>query len=151
MATTQKNRPHYVENAKFINDEQTVEQTIWPRKLSKYIKTSNWEQRRKTLKESITHEDLVLCVNNGEIYSGTRNSVVFVDELQGVALYVIASSELDVSGNDTTIINKTPSRSDFKFKAVSIWGYVYDSEEALSNDRWSESKLEQVKKLYKSS
>jgi len=151
MATSQKNSPHYVENAKFINDEQIVEQTIWPRRLSRYNKTEKWKQRKRKLNESVTNEDLVLCVNNGEIYSGTKNSVVFVDDLQGVALYVIASSELKTNSDNELIMNKTPSRRDFKFKAVSIWAYVYDAETALSMSKWSEAKLDVIKNLYKDS
>jgi hypothetical protein len=151
MNTTKQNSPHYVENAKFINDEQTVEKTIWPRRLSRYTKTENWKQRKKTLNDCITNEDLVLCVNNGKIYSGTRNSVVFVDDLDGVALYVIASSELKTNSGNTIILNKTPSQKDFKFKAVSIWAYVYDSDTALSESKWSEAKLDVIRKLYKDS
>jgi len=144
MSTTTENSPTYIEKAKFINQEEQVDTGLWPNDPTRYSHTKQWSTRIKDLEGIITQSDIESTIECGELYSSISNSVTFVKELDGVALYVIVSGELmKFEGSYPT----NPSEFDYLFKAVTLWAYVYDEHIAEKSSRWSSQDIDEINKF----
>jgi hypothetical protein len=139
-----ENSPQYITDAKFINEKEDVEEHIWPRDPTHYIRTNAWQDRIGRLLGVISQEQIYDTLKNGELYSSITNSVTFVKEFNGVALYVIVSGELNSYGNSYPT---NPSTYDYTFKAVTVWPYVYDAIKAMNSDRWSSQDIKFIEQL----
>jgi len=144
MSTKTENRPSYITDAKFIDAEDDVEDNIWPRDPTYYIRTKAWKQRIDTLLGVISQDQIHNTIRSGEVYSSLSNSVTFVKEFNGVVLYVIVSAELNCFGGEYPT---NPSVNDYTYNAVSIWPYVWDRDKAMNQGKWSEQDLESIQEL----
>jgi hypothetical protein len=138
MSVEIKNNPPYVKDAKFIDATDNVEEDVWPKNIRYYARTNKWNSRIETLKQVIDQEDIDNTVKYGDIYKSLSNSVTFVRSISGVAIYVIVSAEL-VSCNGEYPTN--PSIHDYKYKAVTVWLYVYDERKAKESSAWTDEDI----------
>ena len=138
MSVEIKNNPPYVKDAKFIDATDNVKEDVWPKNIRYYARTNKWDSRIETLKQVIDQEDIDNTVKHGDIYDSLSNSVTFVRDISGVAIYVIVSAEL-VSCNGKYPTN--PSIHDYKYKAVTVWLYVYDERKAKESSAWTDEDI----------
>lgn len=144
MSTT-KEVPKYVLDAKFINEKIEVDNDLWPRSHRYYFRTQNWSKRFESMNGVVTESDICDVIETGELYNSISNSVTFVKDIEGVAIYVVVSAKLIKQG-DTYPTN--PSTNDYRFNAVTLWLYIHDEELAENTGTWSESDLDQIRELY---
>jgi len=141
------NNPSYIKDAKFIDSTSDVDEGVWPKNVRYYKRTNNWNNRIRRIKGVIEYDEIVETVRNGNLYDSLSNSVTFVRDVSGVAIYVIVSAELiDVNGNYPT----NPSYHDYKYKAVTLWLYVHDELEAKESGVWSSDDIESIRQLCES-
>jgi len=144
MSTVKKDRPSYITNAKFISEEDDVDDEFWPRDPTYYIKTQAWQERLQKLLGHISHDQVLSTIKDGKLYSSISNSVTFVKEIDGVVLYVIVSAELLYPDREDY---SNLSVHDYKYNKVTIWPYVYDERSASKSGEWSSSDIEFIQKL----
>jgi hypothetical protein len=136
--------PKHVEDAKFIYENEDVKKHLWPRDIKKYNKTRSWKDRMGKIRYVTSKEMVSETIKRGEVYNSISNSITFVRPFDGVALYVIVSSELEKNKQKYP---KTPDRSDFKFNAVSVWIYIFNENKASKSDVWTAVDLAYIKQL----
>lgn len=143
--------PGYIEGAKFIEPGAEVDQDLWPRCPSKYVPTRKFQQRFKDLGSIVTEDDVTGAIRYGEVWPSARATISFVNDLGGVVIYVVASSDLK-SDEDLEV---RPSESqypdlqpeDFYYTLVTLWPYVYDRERAWGTGRWSGQQLDEIEEI----
>ncbi|EGQ44162.1 MAG: hypothetical protein J07AB43_02210 [Candidatus Nanosalina sp. J07AB43] len=138
MMKHKENSPPYIKNANFINADEDVTKSHWPRELSAYNKTEAWKRRTERLSHLVDKQDIEITMSDGELYSSIKTSVTFARSIMGVAMYVIVSSELQKYYGSYP---KKPTRDDYEYNAVSVWLYVYDQEMAELFGTWSNEDL----------
>lgn len=144
MENTDEKYPKYVVDAKFIKEEENVDARLWPRDPSRYKKTKQWKERVAKLTGPVSKRIIDNTIQNGELHSALANSVSFVSEHNGVAIYVIVSAELkSFNGEYPT----RPEKHNFRFKKVSLWPYVYNHDQAANSSMWNSQDIYQIKHL----
>lgn len=139
MSVEIKNIPKYVEDAKFIDHTDNVDEDEWPKNLAYYNLTNKWNNRLKKLDGVITRDQIQDTLKHGELYSSLSNSVTFTRDISGIAIYAIVSAKL-ISHNGKYPVN--PSIHDYSYNAVSIWVYPHSPSKAIESDSWSQQDVE---------
>ena len=135
----------YIKQAKFINETEDVDEEFWPRDPDIYSSTQKLFERKQRLSSIVTDNTIRDTIKNGDLHSAISNTVSFVNDADGVAIYVIVSSEL-LKLDGSYPIN--PSRHDYVFNIVSLWVYTYDRNLALKNS-WTEKQLKDIQMFHK--
>lgn len=126
--------PEFVVKAKFIREDEEVDNDLWPRDIDKYSLTKSWKSRVSKLRTVIDGDKIEVAMSEGDIHSAMSNSVSFVYNSDGVIIYVIVSAELAKYGDHYPT---SPRRLDYRFNAVTVWPYVYNRSEALNSESWT--------------
>jgi len=130
--------PKYVQDAAFIELERGINPEWWPRNPSYYTNTKNWKERVSDLASAIHPEHAAALVKHGKPYPAANGNMAFVSDESGVATYAVVAAELKQrNGKYPT----NPAISDYWFKKVTYWAYVFDRTEALDSDVWSSEDL----------
>jgi len=136
--------PEFVEKAKFIREDEEVDNDLWPRDIIEYNLTKSWQARVRKLRGIIDEDKIEKAISKGDIYSAMSNSVSFVYNSNGVIIYAIVSAELTKYGN---YYPTSPRRRDYRFNAVTVWPYVYNRSDALDSGGWSIQDLAYIQTL----
>jgi len=107
--------PEFVEKAKFIREDEEVDNDLWPRDIIEYNLTKSWQARVRKLRGIIDEDEIEEAIVKGDIYSAMSNSISFVYNSNGVIIYVIVSAELTKYGD---YYPTSPRRRDYRFNAV---------------------------------
>lgn len=144
MSSTTEESPAYVQDAKFINQEEDVDPDEWPRHIELYHETDNWRDRRKQLDGIVDDQIIKSAFLSGHLYDSLSNSATFVEPHFGVAIYVVVSAEL-VSHEDGYPTD--PGIFDYDYSLVTLWAYVYDEQMAELSPFWEPEQLARIKKF----
>lgn len=144
MSTEQESSPAYVQEAKFIHQQDDIDPEQWPRHMELYEETRNWRQRVERLDGIISEDKAERVVSTGHIYSSMSNTATFVEPHFGVAIYVVVSANL-LENEDGYPTN--PGLFDYQYKLVTLWAYVYYESAAKVSPYWSDSDIQAIKQL----
>lgn len=144
MVTKKTNIPKYVQNANFIREEEEVDEDWWPRDPYIYTGTKKWSERVKRLEGIINTTDIQEAFQLGDIYKSANNTVCFINDLDGLVIYVVADAQLLKVGDSYPT---DPDHTDYNFKAVTVWPYVYDRDSAWATGRWTGQQLDEVEEI----
>lgn len=135
--------PEYIQDAKFIKPGLEPDEDLWPRDPSIYEPTEKFIQRFKDFGSFMDGDIIEDAIKYGELYTASRGCVTFINDLGGVAFYIVVTSEpkVDISNKNATEVE------DYNYRAVSIWPYVYNREQALDTGRWSSRFLDKIQNL----
>lgn len=144
MSTETEESPVYVQDAKFINQEDDVDPDEWPRHIELYRETDNWRQRRKQLDGVVDERMVESAFSAGHLYNSLSNSATFVEPHYGVAIYVVVSAELINDGNGYPT---DPGVFDYNYSLVTLWAYVYNERMAELSPFWDNEDIKQIKQF----
>lgn len=134
-------RPKYVEDAAFIELERDVDEDWWFRDPAYYMDTANWKNRVLALASAVPPAHVDSVIEHGDLYPAAKGNVAFVTEENGVATYAVVAAELQKRyGKYPT----DPTKTDYRFKKVTFWAYVYDRDEALESNMWTRTDLQVI-------
>lgn len=140
----QDSEPKYIKDARFIDEEVEVQEEWWPRDPYRYGKTNSFRNRLATLSDVNIVSSIRETMQTGDIYRAANETVAFVKDFDGVALYVVADAELlKLDGKYPT----DPTYEDYKFKLVTIWPYIYDREQAWTDSKWNGEELDKLQEV----
>jgi len=139
-----KETENYIVQASFILEDEDVDKDWWYREPFMYSPTNNWVSRSRELAGVVETEDLREVMQKGDIYAAVSNTVAFVKDFGGVVLYVVVAAELK---KDIDSYPSTPDKSDYRFKAVTIWPYIYDRNKAETESRFTIRGLNVMKQI----
>lgn len=122
--------PIFIRGARFINPEVEVDEDLWSRNPNDYTPTTKFTQRFKEFGVLVEGDVIRDAIQYCPIYEADGGCVAFVNNLGGVAYYIIVAND---DGDD--------------YAAVSIWPYVYDREGALDTGQWSSKDLDKIEEL----
>lgn len=144
MSTKNEESPVYIQDAKFINQEDNVDPDEWPRHIELYHETNNWRKRRKRLDDIVDDRMVESAFTAGHLYNSLSNSATFVEPHFGVAVYVVVSAELIKDGNGYP---QDPGVFDYNYKLVTLWAYVYDKQMADLSPFWSDEDIKEIQQF----
>jgi len=146
MSTDKQSSPVYIQEAKFIEQEEDIDPEQWPRHIELYASTHNWCERVDRLEGIISEHKAEGVVSTGHIYNSMSNTATFVEPHFGVAIYVVVSASLkqDADGYPTD-----PGVFDYNYRLVTLWAYVYDKSVADVSPFWSEDDIAAINQLCK--
>lgn len=136
--------PEYIQDAKFIKPGLDVDEELWPRDPNIYEPSEKFISRFKQFGSTMDGDIIEDAIKYGELYTASRGCVAFVNNLEGVAFYIIVAKEVKPSFNkdkDIATVN------DYNYRGITIWPYVYNREMALDTGRWSSRHLNQIEEL----
>jgi hypothetical protein len=140
----QEQLPKYIQNASFIEPDRDIQEDWWPRDPARYTNTVNWENRVEELSRAIEPRHCNRLIEHGKIYPAANGNVAFVESNDGVSTYSVVDAKL-LKGDNGYPIN--PEYSDFRFKKVTFWAYVFDTLEAIDSETWSDDDLSVINSI----
>lgn len=141
-----KANPRYIKGAKFIDEDDEVDADWWPRHPPRYDPTDNFQSRMRRLSGIIDGKDVKKAIEEGDIYRAANENVAFVNDLGGLAIYVVVDAKLQKRGDEYPT---NPMKSDYYFKGVTVWPYIYDRDDAWGTGRWSSKELDIIEQIKK--
>jgi len=138
--------PNYIKGASFIKEDEDVDENWWPRDPFRYDPTRKWKKRMRRLSGIIETQDVREAIQQGDIYRAAKGNVAFTYDLEGLAIYVVMDAQLEKEGDEYPT---DPDKSDYWFKGVTVWPYIYDRELAWSTGRWTGKQLDVVEQIRK--
>lgn len=138
--------PKYIKGASFIEEDEELDEEWWPRDPFRYDPTEKWKQRMRRLSGIVESQDVKEAIQLGDIYRAANNNVAFVNDLGGLTIYVVMDAELQKRGDEYPI---EPDESDYWFKGVTVWPYIYDRAQAWESGRWTGRELDVVEQIKK--
>jgi hypothetical protein len=133
--------PKYIQDASFIEEDRSIDEQWWRDSAFCYLRTNNWRKRADQLAGVITEDRIYDVMEYGDIYPAAKGNAAFVDDEDGVAVYVVVSSELNVlDGKYPT----TPTKLDYTFKRVTLWAHVFDKAKATKGNIWSDRDIRTI-------
>lgn len=141
-----ENVPKYIKGAAFIQEDEDVDEDWWPRDPYRYDPTEKWKQRMRRLSGIIESGDVREAIQTGDIYRAANNNIAFVKDLSGIVLYVVMDAQLQKVDDEYPT---NPSKTDYWFKGVTVWPYIYDRDKAWSTGRWTGRELDVVEQIRK--
>lgn len=133
--------PKHVQDASFIEEDRTIDRQWWRDSIYRCVKTDNWRKRANQLSSAITEDRIYDVMEHGEIYPAAKGNAAFVDDEDGVAVYVVVASELEVFDGKYP---NNPTKLDYTFKKVTLWAYVYDKPKATEGSVWSKDDIRKI-------
>lgn len=145
--------PEYIKGARFIHEDEEIDEEMWPRDLYRYDPSEKAVSRMMKLGGIIEREDVEQALSLGEKYAAARGCVSFVTNLGGVALYVVVNADVR-HGSKHKLEHLRPSQSeidfgpdDLDYRIVTIWAYIYDRDRAWGTGRWTGEQLDVIEEI----
>lgn len=142
--------PQHVQSAKFLRLGLDIENELWPRDPNIYTPSTKFSSRVRQMEGALTLDDINGTIKYGELYPAARGCSAFTRIIRGVSIYIIVSSDL----KEQQELRARPSKDefpdlqikDFNYRAVSLWPFVLNREEAWSMG-WPPRVLDRIEEL----
>lgn len=142
--------PEYIKGARFIHEDEEIEQALWPRHPGEYTPSDKFFERRRRLAGIIEGEDITHAIMYGEMWPAANGCIAFVTDMGGVVLYVVVQSEM--IEDQWTLEQAHEEEKDFgpgdlNYRLVTIWPYVHDRDRAWATGRWTGQQLDVIEEI----
>lgn len=144
--------PQYIQGAKFITLGTGIDEDFWPRDPAIYDPTMKFIQRFKEFGKMVNGNAVEDAIKYGELYPVLNNNAVFINDLGGVAYYIIVAKTLKknlqkkLQREDVTLADIKPTQNEYNYSILSLWPYVYNKDKAWEYG-WSSEQLERIDEL----
>lgn len=118
-----------LKGARFLHPEEDVK-TEFPRDPSEYSLSPKFKQRCKELGGALPENCALKAIQEGQLMKASEGCSAFVLYYEGVTFSLVVKDD-DYNG----------------LQVVTIWPYVYSSDEAKASGRWSTKQLQKLQSI----